>query len=231
MTTVGELIENFRDTVQQKDETASHFSNAEIMHWFSFAQRSICLNAELLVRTHEIPSIAEQNSYSLPDGFAKIYRARYIGGTRHADILNTTTRNHLDITNPGWVRGASLGTPKTYFIEGDKIFLYPTPNEGGNIIELVYMAIPEKLTALNQVPEIPEVLTEGLVAYALYRGYNKVKQPQAGRDYLAEYKQVLLMARGLANDRNAQFISKMKDVSSSAITFGRTPGMIVTDWG
>ena len=79
MSTVAELIVEFRETVRQTDADNSHFSDTEIMRWVSFAQNILTVNIDIIFKEQEWSSVAEQRGYALPSDFKAVVAVQYDG--------------------------------------------------------------------------------------------------------------------------------------------------------
>ena len=216
---VGDLISQFRETMQEQDETNSHFSDKEIMHWMDFAQNYICTKIDFIVERTTLTSVADQRQYALPDNFKKVLRVRYNG-----QKLIPTTRRYEDLSSALWEKEDNIATPYKYHIEGSNLHLIPIPGTNGDDIELVHISMPTELTTFEQEPDIKEtIILNGLVSYALFRGYRKMKQAKVAGDYYREFSEVVKVARELTNDKNADLIMQFKDVKRNGRREIRTP--------
>lgn len=220
MSTVGELVEEFRDTVREKDETNSHFSNKEIIRWLDIAQNKICTKTDILVKEYTVSggSIIGTRKYALPDAFRSCLRVRY-----DKTKITPSTRRTEDNLNDKWDDNTDRATPDRYFIQDTNVYLIKSPDVASKEIEIIYVAMATSLTAFSQTPEILSQLQYLLVSYALYRGYRKMKQPGVGGDYKVEFDDGIYMARGLANNRNRDLVFQFKNVTVEVVPLVRTP--------
>lgn len=62
----------------------------------------------------------------------------------------------------------STGSPSSFYIDENKVFLYPIPDSAKEM-NIVYYKKPATLSADDDVPEIPEEFHEALANYAAYQ--------------------------------------------------------------
>lgn len=79
----------------------------------------------------------------------------------------------------------ALGTPEKYLRYEDDFIIYPTPNDVFTLI-IHYLTIFDDLTDANDDPEIPRVWHEIILYGAVWRGFLKLRDFAASREFKAQ---------------------------------------------
>lgn len=127
-------------------------------------------------------------------------------------VVRLVTRSLLDSYEPGWFGATPRELVENYIYDDRfprEFYVYP-PNTGDGHVELVYMAIPKKLTSETDEIELDDTFVPALLSYVLYRANSKDSDYAPGLQiasgYFQSYMQELtagLQARGAATPNAA----------------------------
>lgn len=207
MTTAGTLVTRFRKTIREEDSNNSHFSDTEIIRWFSIAQQLLTGKTGLIVNKKQRTTVADLGRYPLPDGFKTMLRVLYDG-----EKLTPVTRRQLDNEDDDWENNTT-GSVEEYFVEDGFLFLYKKPSTTGKTIQLLYYGITVPLEDSSSTISLPAALEDALVSYALMRGFKKLKDRASSDSYREEWDEIKKLAKTLAYDTNRDLKMVMRNVS------------------
>ena len=161
------------------------------------AQEIVCEELEAIKRTAFVP-LRPGPVYFFTQGIAPNVMAPYRLFTPHNNRrLTATMISELDRRNELWIR--VTGAPEVWAPVGwDTFVLYPHPAEGGNVLEVNYLAWPDALLDDADEPEIPESTHNTLLLYGVYDGLMKQWDSQRG----AQMFQLFLQQFGKDRGRN-----------------------------
>lgn len=96
-------------------------------------------------------------SYSIPHRAvnASLREVKLISGTQ---ILN------LDRIDPEDILSTSTGTPEAFYLQGNNVVLYPTPNASGDTLRLTYFIRPNSLVPTSECAQITAISGTTLTA-------------------------------------------------------------------
>ncbi len=172
--TLLELINEFRfklnDTV-----TPYLWSDAEVKSYINEAQIEACERSKLLYcKDLDIGKITISNNinnYIYSNKFIKIERVLL-----NNIVLKETSKSELDSKYTIRNFEDMQGTPYCYYIESNKIILFPKPdtNNNGHIIQLEGFIRPvNELVNNTDEPEIPKELHRKMLSFAYKLAYEK----------------------------------------------------------
>ena len=179
------------DTLERKvrrlfgDENNIVIERQDIIDWANSAMVDIARTTQCL------PFDITQAANTFPatyDDFISMYRMTY--GTP-ASVKTFTTLESIDSESVN--NSAAVGQPKRYYIRGNRVYLYPTPELGDTTpVTVTYNRMPAELTLVAVDPlDVPISYHEDLVRYCLARAYEKNENYQAQETSDSTYKEGL----------------------------------------
>lgn len=172
------------------DESGAQITEADITRWANDAIRDIVRKVEITNQHRETAAVAEDGSYELPDNF--MYIARVTFDNR---LINERKLQDLDLDSRA-VDTAGSGTPESYYIWNNTLYLYPAPSRGGSgNLDIWYVSQPAALTSDTDVPEIPTYMHEDIVRYCLARAKELDEDWAASQIFDADYEARVMQAR------------------------------------
>ena len=114
----------------------------------------LSLRQEYLVTKEQLTLTPSQAGYAIP--------VRSIGRTlRSLAIISGSTTSYLNYIDPSDIAGSqSNGIPTSFYFEGDKFILYPTP-ASASVLEIKYEMRPSDLTDVANCGLITAINTAG----------------------------------------------------------------------
>ena len=154
------------------DLTGAQITDSEINAWLNEALLKISGQSEFIGDHAETNVVANQRAYNLAPDTIKIERVEL-----DEVKLSKTTLQELDTFSD--THSTVTGSPKWYYIWGEKLYLYPTPTESGTgNLDIWYKRYPAVLVSDEQIPEIPDHLHYTMVRFALMRAKEKDEEFQ-----------------------------------------------------
>lgn len=150
----------------------------ELLGWLNDGQREVLVfkpNANVVNASMQLVAGTKQ---SLPaDGIQLIDVPRNMGsnGSTPGKAIRIAMREILDAQSPDWHTETPSGTTRHYMytpLDPKHFYVYP-PSSGTGQVELIYSAVPAKLTALSNTISLDDIYSNVLVDYVLYRAYSK----------------------------------------------------------
>lgn len=111
--------------------TTDNLSDLQLVFFINEAVKEICVDAQIQETEKAFNVVAGQSEYSLTDIDSRLITINKSGlywynGTNYKQ-LDPKTRKYLDEHYATW-RNRTAGTPQSYFIEGDILTVFPTPD-------------------------------------------------------------------------------------------------------
>ena len=188
------LIRRVVETLQ--DTTSIRWPVAELVRYLNDGQREIIVHRPDAMVTNASVSLASGTKQSLPANGAKLIDVvRNSAGTKRA--IRMCAREILDAQSPGW-HNLSGVTEIVHFMfdpRDPKVFyVYPPAAVSGAAVDLVYSALPTDIAepaagtdfaAVTGNISVPDIYSNALQDYVLYRAYTKDSQ-YAGNEARAQ---------------------------------------------
>lgn len=187
-TTATSIIERAASLLQ--DTAYRRWPQARHLDWLNEAQReATLLDPSLYVVTTPDFPLVKGTKQTLPDDARAL-----LDVPRNADgyAITLVARKSLDAQVPDWHAPARAGKRVLHFCfstpaDPYTFYVYP-PSPGGNLVEVVYEAIPPVLD-LGGVISIPDDYAGALVDYLMYRAYEKDSEYGGNADLAALHRQ------------------------------------------
>jgi hypothetical protein len=188
------LIRRVVETLQ--DTTSIRWPVAELVRYLNDGQREIIVHRPDAMVTNASVSLASGTKQSLPANGAKLIDVvRNSAGNKRA--IRMCAREILDAQSPGW-HNLSGVTEIVHFMfdpRDPKVFyVYPPAAVSGAAVDLVYSALPTDIAepaagtdfaAVSGNISVPDIYSNALQDYVLYRAYTKDSQ-YAGNEARAQ---------------------------------------------
>ncbi len=188
------LIRRVVETLQ--DTTSIRWPVAELVRYLNDGQREIIVHRPDAMVTNASVSLASGTKQSLPANGAKLIDVvRNSAGNKRA--IRMCAREILDAQSPGW-HNLSGVTEIVHFMfdpRDPKVFyVYPPAATSGASVDLVYSALPTDIAepaagtdfaAVTGNISVPDIYSNALQDYVLYRAYTKDSQ-YAGNEARAQ---------------------------------------------
>lgn len=141
------------------DEVGAQVTDADVIRWCNDAQKEIALQQELLQAIATVPSVVNQQEYTLPTDLLKLRGVRYdkvrLSGVTMDDIDNLTDDRTFD-----------TGPPTYYWTFAETLSLWPTPDAIKSIY-IYYSKVPTTLTVVGDTLTIPDQYENRVVEYCI----------------------------------------------------------------
>jgi len=188
------LIRRVVETLQ--DTTSIRWPVAELVRYLNDGQREIIVHRPDAMVTNASLALIAGTKQSLPANGAKLIDVvRNSAGNRRA--IRMCAREILDAQSPGW-HNLSGVTEIVHFMfdpRDPKVFyVYPPAATSGAWVDLVYSALPTDIAepaagtdfaAVSGNISVPDIYSNALQDYVLYRAYTKDSQ-YAGNEARAQ---------------------------------------------
>jgi hypothetical protein len=188
------LIRRVVETLQ--DTTSIRWPVAELVRYLNDGQREIIVHRPDAMVTNASLTLTAGTKQSLPSNGAKLIDVvRNSAGTKRA--IRMCAREILDAQSPGW-HNLSGVTEIVHFMfdpRDPKVFyVYPPAQSAGASVDLVYSALPTDIaepaagtdySAVAGAISVPDIYSNALQDYVLYRAYTKDSQ-YAGNEARAQ---------------------------------------------
>lgn len=189
MLVAGDIIK--KCAISLKDTGFVRWTESELLAYLDEAQREVARNPGAYTKT-VIQDLAEGSKQALPaDTFLLVTVVRNWNDEGHPTLpVRITTRSLLDSFAPAWHIQEKQSSVVENYVYDDRTpmvyFVYP-PNDGTGHVELVYNAVPEKVSKFTDVLAVRDVFEAPLVMYVLYRAYSKDSDYSAGLQLATTY--------------------------------------------
>ena len=188
------LIRRAVETLQ--DTTSIRWPVAELVRYLNDGQREIIVHRPDAMVTNASLTLTAGTKQSLPSNGAKLIDVvRNSAGSKRA--IRMCAREILDAQSPGW-HNLSGVTEIVHFMfdpRDPKVFyVYPPAQSAGASVDLVYSALPTDIaepaagtdySAVSGAISVPDIYSNALQDYVLYRAYTKDSQ-YAGNEARAQ---------------------------------------------
>ena len=188
------LIRRVVETLQ--DTTSIRWPVAELVRYLNDGQREIIVHRPDAMVTNASLTLTAGTKQSLPSNGAKLIDVvRNSSGSKRA--IRMCAREILDAQSPGW-HNLSGVTEIVHFMfdpRDPKVFyVYPPAQSAGASVDLVYSALPTDIaepaagtdySAVSGAISVPDIYSNALQDYVLYRAYTKDSQ-YAGNEARAQ---------------------------------------------
>ena len=188
------LIRRVVETLQ--DTTSIRWPVAELVRYLNDGQREIIVHRPDAMVTNASVSLASGTKQSLPANGAKLIDVvRNSAGNKRA--IRMCAREILDAQSPGWHNLSGVNEIVHFMFDprDPKVFyVYPPAAASGASVDLVYSALPTDITepaagtdfaAVTGNISVPDIYSNALQDYVLYRAYTKDSQ-YAGNEARAQ---------------------------------------------
>lgn len=153
--------------------------NTELLGWLNDGHLEVLVFKPNANVKNQSVQLAQGTKQSLPtDGIQLMDVVRNMGadGNSPGRVVRIALREILDAQAPGWHYGTPSSTVQHYTynpLDPKHFYVYPPQPSTPSQVEVVYSAVPAKLTALTQPIAIDDIYQNVLVDYVLYRAYSK----------------------------------------------------------
>lgn len=164
--------EQIKDTIRNQvyESTAAFYTDAEIYSYMWQAEQEIAqaIPCTETRDTTSLTSVTSTEYYDLPSSVAYVHRVEW--NSKKLKRIDFRDRDTLDYS--GYGSSLSEGQPYAYYQWGTQIGLYPVPEDAKNIT-LYYYKTPTAITTSTTAFTVPDMFTQYIPDYALYRMYAK----------------------------------------------------------
>jgi hypothetical protein len=179
-----------------QDTTSIRWPVAELVRYLNDGQREIIVHRPDAMVTNASVSLASGTKQSLPANGAKLIDVvRNSAGNKRA--IRMCAREILDAQSPGWHNLSGVNEIVHFMFDprDPKVFyVYPPAAVSGAAVDLVYSALPTDIAepaagtdfgAVTGNISVPDIYSNALQDYVLYRAYTKDSQ-YAGNEARAQ---------------------------------------------
>lgn len=184
MATLTELRDAVREELQETGVTTGLWSNDELDRWFQEANDDITRQARIEAAPYALATVADTESYALPDDLGSLRRVELKVDTASWLVLAPVRVDQRIPQNTSGIP-SHKGSPAGYFIWNDRLYLTPVPD---GVYELVlwYTKKGNTLSAAVE-PIIPDEFHWILKLYVAARAKRKIDDP-AYTTYASDYQ-------------------------------------------
>lgn len=179
----SDIISQVRLTLVEP--VAGFWTDTELLGWINRAEADFFNKTRMFDDKDTSSTIAGVNQYPMPSNCLSIRAVLFNNKTVSTDTDNwqrlvpTNLEKALQ-ENPNFLAVSSdvQGSPASYFIWGNTLFLYPCPNSQtvtDNLI-IFFKAKPIVLTTTGQSINVDDSLREALISYVLWKAWEKEQE-------------------------------------------------------
>ena len=187
MLVASDLIK--KSSITLKDTGFVRWTQDELLSYLDEAQREIARMPGTYVKTI-VQELSAGTKQLLPaDALGLLSVVRNWTEDEPCEPVRIITRSLLDAFDPHWHMSPRRRLVENYLYDDRtpmSYFVYP-PNDGSGHVEVVYTAIPAKLTSPSDVLVLREEFEAPLLMYVLYRAYCKDSDYSAGMQLASGY--------------------------------------------
>lgn len=191
MLVAGDLIKKCSITL--KDPEFVRWTEDELLAYLDEAHREIARVAPGSYVKTVVQDLVKGSKQALPaDAFLLVSVVRNMTELDEpCEPVRITTRALLDSFEPHWHMCPQRRLAENYVYDDrtPKVYYVYPPNDGSGHVEVMYNAIPEKLTAISDVLVLRDEFETPLMMYVLYRAYNKDSDYSPGLQIASSYYQ------------------------------------------
>lgn len=183
-TTRTDLIAEIRDNLNEL--TARQWSPTQINRWINLGLRDTSRRVEAHETTIIIPTVANQEEYTLPVDILRLYRVEYFEGASNA-VYALEPRDFNGMDTLGWMyhQQSSGSTPVYYAVWGyapaAKLVVFPKPNIVASLKLYYYKQATELPLAAgsdSQPIDMPEGWQDAISDFVEYKALRKQRDPR-----------------------------------------------------
>lgn len=159
-----------------QDVAGGRWSSAELLGWLNDGQREICLLKPSVSATNQSIAMVAGTKQAIPATGLQVLRiVRNLSSAgAGGKVIRVISRDVLDVRQPLWhsVTGTTVADHYTFDeLDPRTFYVYP-PNDGNGHVEVVYAVEPTQVASGGNI-SIPDIHTNNLLDYILYRAYAK----------------------------------------------------------
>lgn len=217
---VSEFITIVRQ--EAKEPVAAFWSESELIGYVDRGQRDFLGKARITEDTASLSLVEGQMRYPLPSNWlsARLVMHKGVdsqsGKIGWAECRPTTlekmkqlNENFMDISDD------ALGRPRRYFIDNKDVLVSPAPDaESATTLFLWFKSKAPKVTSVNDEIVIDDSLSEGLVAFVLWKMWKKEEEDDKALEQKAIYDDYVRRGMSWAKKR-ALNMRNMIDIESN----------------
>ena len=194
---MGSQLETFGEVVNEVlnfgFNDGPQVNRGRIERWINEAQFQIAREVEAseFQSTEELTLKQGTHKYPLPSDFLRIqdiYYPELVARLKPLDLPQ------YDMTSPAKFEGP----PENYTLYGNELWLFPTPNNSTDILEVRYIKNAPALKAEGDIPLLDKNYLHLLVDYAVTRAFEAEDDLEAAQAHKARFKEDL---DGYATDK------------------------------
>lgn len=184
------VLETYEDVVNEVlnfgFNDGPQVNRERIKRWVNEGQFQIARQVEAPeFQATEILSLAQGvYQYALPEDFLRMQDIYY---PELVTRLRPLDQQQFDMAAPKKFEGP----PETYVLYGNELWLFPTPNNSIDTLEVRYIKRPSVLVADADVPELNKDYLHLLVGYAKVRAFEAEDDLEAAQAHLGRYQKDL----------------------------------------
>jgi hypothetical protein len=153
------------------DESGTQITDNDIISWVNAAQLDIVTKNRMLKGFASTVSIAGQDAYTLDAVPILDFRGvRYAGyplePTNFNDVQELMRQTFIDNGIP-----VIDARPTLYYDWGNTLYLYPSPPNSGDVIDVFYVARPTDISNLLDTLKLPDTYFESICQFVLQKAY------------------------------------------------------------
>lgn len=184
-TTRTDLIVEIRENLNEL--SARQWSAASINRWINLGLRDISRRVEAHETTTVIPTVLNQEEYTLPIDILRINRVEYYeNSSDYVYVVEPREFNGMDTIGWMWHQQSSGNTPMYYTVWGyspaAKLILFPKPNRTGSSIKIYYykqaIELPVSSGSDSGAIDMPEGWQDAVSDFVEYKALRKQRDPR-----------------------------------------------------
>jgi len=162
-----------------------------INQWINSAYIEVDRRAQWTRTVETITTVADQEEYTRPGDVEAIVAIRAVMYTDEDGkvwpLSEKSMEEHIRLLQDSTTAGA----PLYYVMEGDSVFLYPTPDTADETMKMYCLGTPSKLANDEDKPTFACHLHDLIITAALSDAYRHIDEEELGLAYLQVFEQQL----------------------------------------
>lgn len=190
------------------ETVGSFWSDDELLDLINRAERDFTNKTRMLEGTANLDLVSGQAAYPLPSDWLSA-RALFINFPNDAGEANWRRVQPSNLEKQAQEKHNllssdenSLGEPRRYWIWARELYFDPIPDEVYNV-QLFYKSKPIPLNESEDSLNIDDSLSDGILAYVLWKAWSKEKEFQLAAQAKADYQEYVLQGRRWVKKQSA----------------------------
>lgn len=173
---------------------ALFWSDSELVRLADRGQKDFCNRTRILESISQADLEEGRNTYPLPADWLSsrlvLHNAPGISSGEFFTRLLPSNLEKMAQEKPNFLDTSegARGKPEVYWIWGNSLYIYPTPNsENATKLYLFYKSSSPTITSVDNSLTLDDTLSEGVLAYILWKAWAKEKETDLSEEQKRVY--------------------------------------------